>query len=211
VRAICVSDPYVAIDLLNGFLLQLRSSEENPETLCNVDTTLVRSLQDCVIAHPGTLEAAGSGDMTSELTIYVAQEWQDRGESRRADELYQHYFTGYGARWLHWWYRGDRYCEWTRVKRALGDWAAAKELAGRCVAHGREMYDCDRNFLDSLVRALELQVDILDEVQDTKKAEQVREDLNHFRAIAEDDCIDGVCRGSPRFDGICWRHLTEKK
>ncbi len=211
VQPICVSDDYERIRLGNGLLAQLHSNRENLETLCNVDTTIVRSLQDCVIARPGTRTAVVTGLTASDLEIYAAQEWRARGEFRRADQLYQHLLEGYSARWLNWWHRKDEYCNWTRVKRALGEWDAARQLAARCVAHAEEMYDCDRNWLSSLVRALELQVEILQEAPDTEKAERVRSELNYYKTIANEDCIEDVCRGSPKFDGICWRHLSEKR
>ena len=219
VKPICVDDDLVGIKLENQFLALLRSTKGDIETLCEVDTIIVRSLEGCVVSHPGTPEAIGTAAMLSPLEITVAQAWRKRGELQRADALYLHFFEGYGKWWLHEQQSGRYLKEWATVKRMLSEWDAARDLAGRYVVFERGMYDCDRSFLPSLVKSLEIQFAILISAHDTEQAAQVRKELERLAAIADEHCIDGVCRGciegvcygSPEFDGTCLRYLKREE
>ena len=62
--------------------------------LCDVDTMIVRSLQDCVISRPRTPETTWNAQMLSGLVITMAQAWRKQGELRRADEHYRYSCEG---------------------------------------------------------------------------------------------------------------------
>jgi hypothetical protein len=216
VKPICFGDdPRAGMKVANRFLLLLNSTEDDVETLCNVDTMIVRSLQECVISRPGAPGATGTASLLSGLINAMAQKWHQQGEFLRADDLYQHFFEGYDKSWLHEAKYGNYFKNWASVKLALGEWEAAKDLAGRYVVYSRALYDCDRNFLPSLVKSLEFQVGILESVRDVAQAVQAHAELERLAAIAGEHCsgdvcggcIEGVCRGSPGFDGGCMRYF----
>jgi len=225
VKPICFGAEPGGLDMQHRFLALLDSldlldsADRKIETLCDVDTMIVRSLQDCVISRPLTPERTGTASLLSGLVITMAQEWRKQGELRRADELYRHFFEGYGEWWQHGQKYGSLFKEWASVKLALGALDAAKDLASRYVAYNRDLYDCDRTFLPSLVRSLEFQVDMLESLYDTEKVAQARTELERLAAIANEHCIgdrcrgciEGVCRGSPGFTGACLRSFERKE
>jgi hypothetical protein len=223
VKPICFSADPAGIDLSNRFLRLIRSAEGNFEMLCDVDTMIVRSLQDCVISRPRTPDANWNAQMLSGLVITMAQAWRKQGELRRADEHYRYYFEGFAGGRPH----GGYFKAWASVKLTLGEWDAAKDLASRYVAYNRDLYDCDRSFLPSLVSSLQFQVDLLETVDGTQQAAparteelaRARTELKRLAAIADEHCvgdrcsgcIEGVCRGSPGFEGGCLRSLERKE
>jgi hypothetical protein len=223
VKPVCFSADPDGIDLRNRFLHLIRSAEEDFKMLCDVDTMIVRTLQDCVVSRPRTPDMTWNSQLLAGLVITMAQAWRKQGELRRADEHYRYYFDGLPDRRP----GGGFLKEWASVKLKLGEQDAAMDLAGRYVAYRRDAYDCDRSFLPSLVKALEFQVDILEAVDDTEQASQahrerlaqVRMELKRFAEIADEHCvgnqctgcIEGVCRGSPEFDGACLRPIEPKE
>lgn len=216
VESICFSlDPVpVGFDLMNGFLGHIRSTEGDVQRMCDVDTRIVRSLQDCFSSNPATSKAMAPASFYDGFVVTMAQAWRKLGELRRADELYQYYFEGFADSQPY----EAHFKEWASTKLALGEWTAAKDLARRYVAYERDLYECGRSFLLSYVKALEFQVDILETADDTEQAAEARKELERYAGIADAQCfggscygcIEGICRGSPGFAASCSRHVTGK-
>jgi hypothetical protein len=76
VKPICFSADPAGIDLSNRFLGLIRSAEADFEKLCDVNTMIVRSLQDCVTSRPRTPETTWNAQLLSTLVISMAQAWR---------------------------------------------------------------------------------------------------------------------------------------